>query len=84
MRARRFRPCVDFRPSLDLLMPRIAPSDITMMLISDPNPVPDAPGDPGNTGDPGVPTVPMAPIYPAPTSAPTTPATPVETPTVGC
>ncbi|HEY2158595.1 MAG TPA: hypothetical protein VGH33_23395 [Isosphaeraceae bacterium] len=71
MRARRFRPCVDFRPSLDLLMPRIAPSDITTILISDPNPVADDPTPPGSPATPAIPvTTPAAP--------------PVDSPTVGC
>ena len=78
MRARRFRPCVDFRPSLDLLMPRIAPSDITTIMLSDPNPIPDGP-----TTDP---TIPPAPIWTSPTTtAPTAGMPPtVNTPTVGC
>ncbi len=83
MRARRFRPCVDFRPSLDLLMPRISPSDITTMVLSNPNPVPDTPDEPDPTADPGVPTAPMAPIYTGPTPTATTAPT-VSTPTVGC
>ena len=79
MRARRFRPCVDFRPSLDLLMPRIAPSDITTILLSDPDPTPDTP-----TTDPSDP--PWRPIWTGPTTtAPTTGTPPtVQTPTVGC
>jgi hypothetical protein len=83
MRARRFRPCIDFRPSLDLLMPRISPSDITTILLSDPAPTPPTP-----TTDP---TIPLAPIWTGPTTtAPTTTdptaSTPptVDTPTVGC
>ena len=35
MRTRRFRPSVGFRPDIDLLMPRIAPSDIAIMLYLD-------------------------------------------------
>jgi hypothetical protein len=64
MRTRRFRPCVDFRPGFDLLLPRITPSDITLMVYTNPTPVlaptattttPPAPTPPITTNDPGDP-----------------------------
>ena len=89
MRARRFRPCVDFRPSIHLLMPRIMPRPGHHENDRDLEPrpdFPDTPDDPPETGDPGVPTVPMAPVYTGPTSGPPSTPTapsPVVT-TVGC
>ena len=56
MRTRRFRPLVDFRPSLDHLMPRIAPSDIAVMLYLNGDPPTSGPAqtDPGQAPTGGV------------------------------
>jgi hypothetical protein len=79
MRAHRFRPFVDFRPCFDLLMPRIAPSDITLMVYTNPNPLPD-----DVEVAPGASTAPSAPGYTSPTT-PGSNGTPDPTaPAVGC
>ncbi len=48
MRTRRFRPSFGFRPAAEILMPRIAPSDISLMIyMTGDSPVdPPAPADP--------------------------------------
>jgi hypothetical protein len=62
----RFRPCVDFRPSLDSLPPRIAPSDIATMIYLDGSPNPDTGTE--VAGDPG--TLPLSPIWTGPCQDP--------------
>ena len=71
MRTRRYRPSVDFRPGIDLLMPRIAPSDIAVVLYLNGDAPAPAPGQvpPGST-DPG--TLPLCPIWTGPSSTDTT------------
>lgn len=72
MRTRRFRPSFACRPAVDILMPRIAPSDIAMMLYLSgdaPAPAP-APGDiPPSATDTG--TIPLCPVWTGPTEDPT-------------
>ncbi len=70
MRTRRYRPSVNFRPGIDLLMPRIAPSDIAVFLyLNGDTPAP-APGQvPPSAIDPG--TLPLCPIWTGPTEDPT-------------
>lgn len=65
MKTRRFRPCLGHRPSLDLLPPRIAPSDITVMLYLDGGV--DATGT-EDVGDPG--SLPISPVWTGPSAPP--------------
>lgn len=58
MRTRRFRPGHDFRPFAEILMPRIAPSDITLMMYLNTDTTTTTPTDPG--------TAPDCPVYTGP------------------
>jgi hypothetical protein len=83
MRAHGFRPFVDFRPCFDLLMPRIAPSDITLMVYANPNPLPDD-TEQTTIPDTGPSTAPSAPAYSGPTGSGSNGTPDPTAPAVGC
>jgi hypothetical protein len=58
MRTRRFRPVLGFRPAAEILLPRIAPSDITLMMYLNTDTGTTTPTDPG--------TAPDCPVYTGP------------------